>query len=48
MRRSLGVCAIVLCVLVLSFAGKTPPRRFNTATLPGRSPTAGLAVRARK
>src|SRR5258705_3409258 len=45
MRRSLGVCAIVLCVLVLSFAVNAAAQ-VNTATLSGTvTDPQGLAVR---
>src|SRR6266850_6762167 len=46
MRRSLGVCAIVLCVLVLSVA-VSGAAQVNTATLSGTvTDPQGLAVRA--
>ncbi len=45
MRRSLGVCAIVLCVLVLSVAVNAAAQ-VNTATLSGAvTDPQGLAVR---
>src|SRR6266849_4432329 len=45
MRRSLGVCAIVLCVLVLTFA-VSGAAQVNTATLSGAvTDPQGLAVR---
>src|ERR1700756_282818 len=48
MRRSLGVCAILFCVLILTFARDTAAQ-VNTATLSGVVPDPqGLAVRGAK
>ena len=48
MRRSLGVCAIILCVLVLSWA-LSGAAQVNTATLSGTvTDPQGLAVRGAK